>query len=91
VSNKFSNASQIVDVDPNGDGDISDAEVAGQLVLGATPDTATDDQVVAHPGVGGQGVVAIPLVYNGWSQEVPKGWREKLTCEQLNPISKSAC
>jgi hypothetical protein len=30
--------------------------------------------------------VAIPLVYNGWSQQVPPGWREKLTPQQLNPI-----
>jgi YVTN family beta-propeller protein len=91
VSNKFSNAMQIIDVDPNGDGDITDAAVAGQMVLGQTADTATDDELVAYPGVGGQGVVAIPLVYNGWSQQVPEGWREELTCEQLNPISKSAC
>jgi YVTN family beta-propeller protein len=86
ISNKFSNAMQVIDVDPNNDGDISDAAVAGQLVLGGTPDTKTDDELVAHPGVGGQGVVAIPLVYNGWSQEVPAGWREKLTPQQLNPI-----
>jgi hypothetical protein len=36
--------------------------------------------------VGGQGVVAIPLVYNGWSQQIPEGWREELTPEQLDPI-----
>jgi YVTN family beta-propeller protein len=86
ISNKFSNAAQVIDVDPNNDGDLSDAAVAGQLVLDPTANTATDDEVVAHPGVGGQGVVAIPLVYNGWSQEVPAGWREKLTPQQLNPI-----
>lgn len=86
ISNTFSNAAQIIDVDPNNDGDISDAAIAGQLVLGGTADTATDDELVAHPGVGGQGVVAIPLVYNGWSQQVPAGWREQLTPQQLNPI-----
>lgn len=91
VSNKFSNAVQVIDVDPNNDGDISDAAVAGQLPLGPTPDTKMDDELVAHPGVGGQGVVAIPLVYNGWSQEIPEAWRKGLTCEQINPIDESAC
>jgi YVTN family beta-propeller protein len=86
ISNKFSNAVQVIDVDPNNDGDIADAAVAGELVLDGTADTAVDDELVAHAGVGGQGVVAIPLVYNGWSQEVPAGWREKLTPQQLNPI-----
>jgi len=86
ISNKFSNAVQVIDVDPNGDGDISDAAVAGQLVLDGTADTAIDDELVAHAGVGGQGVLPIPLVYNGWSQQVPAGWREDLTPEQLNPI-----
>lgn len=91
VSNKFSNAMQVIDIDPNGDGDISDAAVAGQLVLEPDPDTAMDDTITAHPGIGGQGVLAVPLVYNGWSQQVPAGWREELTCEQLNPITPSAC
>lgn len=91
VSNKFSNAMQVIDIDPNNDGDISDAAIAGQLVLGPTSDTKMDDALVAHPGVGGQGVLAIPLVYNGWSQEIPKAWRKGLTCEQINPISTSAC
>lgn len=91
VSNKFSNATQIIDIDPNNDGDISDAAVAGQMTLGPTAATKMDDELVAHPGVGGQGVLAIPLVYNGWSQEIPKAWRKGLTCEQINPIDKSAC
>ncbi|MGY0388824.1 YncE family protein [Nocardioides sp. WG-D5] len=91
VSNKFSNAMQVIDVDPNNDGDISDAAIAGQLPLGPTSDTKMDDELVAHPGVGGQGVLALPLVYNGWSQEIPAAWRKGLTCEQINPIDESAC
>jgi YVTN family beta-propeller protein len=91
VSNKFSNAMQVIDVDPNGDGNIADAKIAGQLALNPTADTKMDDQLVEHSGIGGQGVVAIPLVYNGWSQENPKAWREKLTCKQVNPITPSAC
>jgi len=91
VSNKFSNAMQVIDIDPNNDGDISDAAIAGQLTLGPTSHTKMDDELVAHPGVGGQGVLALPLVYNGWSQEIPMAWRKGLTCEQIYPIDKSAC
>lgn len=86
VSNKFSNAAQVIDIDPNGDGNISDAAIAGQLVLGPTSGTKMEDTLTGQAGMGGQGVLAIPLVYNGWSQQVPAGWREKLTPEQLNPI-----
>jgi YVTN family beta-propeller protein len=86
VSNKFSNAAQVIDIDPNGDGNISDAAIAGQLVLDPTSATKLDGSLTGQPGMGGQGVLAIPLVYNGWSQQVPAGWREKLTPEQLNPI-----
>ncbi|GAA4544462.1 copper oxidase [Pseudonocardia xishanensis] len=89
VSNKFSNAMQVIDPDPNNDGDLSDAAVAGQIVLGAVPTTKVDDQIVAHPGVGGQGVLAIPLVYNGWVQQNPEAYREKLTPKQLDPIGKN--
>ncbi len=86
ISNKFSNATQVIDVDPNNDGDISDAAIAGQLVLDAGQGTKLDDKVTTGAGQGGQGVVAIPLVYNGWSQQNPDAWRQKLTPEQLNPI-----
>jgi YVTN family beta-propeller protein len=86
VSNKFSNAAQVIDIDPNMDGDISDAAIAGQLVLDPAAGTKIDGTLTGQAGMGGQGVLAIPLVYNGWSQQVPAGWREKLTPEQLNPI-----
>ena len=37
--------------------------------------------------MGGQGVLPIPLVYNGWVQNVPnKGSFNQLTCEQRHPI-----
>ncbi|MCI2415848.1 YncE family protein [Saccharopolyspora sp. K220] len=87
VSNKFSDAAQVIDVDPNGDGNISDATIAGQLLLEPTADTKMEDTLTGQAGMGGQGVLPIPLVYNGWSQQVPAGWREKLTPQQLNPIS----
>jgi hypothetical protein len=55
-------------------------------VLEPTSVTKLDGSLTGQAGMGGQGVLAIPLVYNGWSQQVPAGWREKLTPEQLNPI-----
>ncbi|WP_246394028.1 YncE family protein [Pseudonocardia pini] len=90
ITNKFSNAAQVVDVDPNNDGNIADAAVAGQLVLDPTADTKMDDKLVANPGQGGQGIVAIPLVYNGWSQNIPEAWRKGLTPEQINPIGSGS-
>lgn len=43
VSSKFSNAMHIVDPDPNGDGDGSDAKIAGSVVLTDAFDTEIDD------------------------------------------------
>jgi DNA-binding beta-propeller fold protein YncE/plastocyanin len=93
VSSKFANTMAIVDPDPNGDGDPSDAAVAGKILLDATPSTAMDDTVPDFSGMGGQGVLALPLVYNGWSQHVPRTspWNG-LTCRQRNPITfRKAC
>jgi DNA-binding beta-propeller fold protein YncE len=86
VSGKFSNDLIIVDPDPNDDGDASDAMIAGRVVLVAGPDTAADDTVPAYAGMGGQGVLPIPLVYNGWVQKLPNFWKDQLTLEQQNPI-----
>lgn len=91
VSSKFSNAMQVIDPDPNGDGMIKDADIVGKMVLDPAADTAMDDTVVDYVGLGGQGVLPIPLVYNGWSQQIPAAWRKDLTCAQINPIDKSAC
>ena len=86
VSSKFSNDLIIVDPDPNGDGDPTDATIAGRLVLVAGPATVADDTVSAYAGMGGQGVLPIPLVYNGWVQKLPAHWKALLTPQQLNPI-----
>ena len=91
VSNKFSNVMQIIDVDPNGDGDIDDAKVAGQLTLDPTATTKMDGSIAGKAGYGGQGVLAVPLVYNGWAQQNQGSWRSQLTCRQLDPIGKSTC
>ncbi|HWD02084.1 MAG TPA: copper oxidase [Amycolatopsis sp.] len=91
VSNKFSNVMQIIDIDPNNDGSIDDAKVAGQLTLDPTAKTKMDGSISGKAGYGGQGVLPVPLVYNGWAQQNKGTWRSQLTCEQLNPITPSAC
>lgn len=87
VSNKFSNRMFAIDGDPNGDGDPSDAAIVGSLVLNATGQTMTDDPVSGLAGQGGQGVLAVPVVYNGWVQNLPPVWADRLTCEQRNPVA----
>ncbi|QOJ22316.1 MAG: copper oxidase [Gammaproteobacteria bacterium] len=86
VTSKFSNRMLVVDPDPNGDGDPSDARIAGQVGLFAASTTARDDAITANPGMGGQGILPVPLVYNGWVQNLPAVWRSQLTPAQQNPI-----
>jgi DNA-binding beta-propeller fold protein YncE len=92
VSSKFANELLVVDPDPNGDGSAADAAVAGRVLLNAAKGTKSDDVVTGNAGMGGQGVLPIPLVYNGWVQNVPNTAEFKgLTCEQRNPIGGGDC
>ena len=69
VSSKFSNAMIVVDPDPDGNGDIGDAAVVGKILLADPSPSVSDDEVVpGYSGFGGQGVLATPIVYNGWVQ-----------------------
>lgn len=86
VSNKFANVMQIIDVDPNMDGNIADAAVVGTKTLDATADTKVDGTITGASGMGGQGVLPIPLVYNGWAQQNTGKWAEMLTPQQRDPI-----
>jgi DNA-binding beta-propeller fold protein YncE len=86
VSSKFSNSLIVVDPDPNNDGEATDATIVGRVVLNATSATQGDDRVIANPGQGGQGVLPVPNVYNGWVQNLPASWTAMLTCQQRNPI-----
>ena len=86
VSSKFSNDLIIVDYDPNNDGNVADATIAGRVILVGGPGTAGDDTVSAYAGMGGQGVLPIPLVYHGWVQKLPGFWKAQLTNEQKNPF-----
>jgi DNA-binding beta-propeller fold protein YncE len=89
LSNKFSNRMQVIDADPNHDGKFNDAKIVGSLVLDAGGATRGDDTVTQYAGLGGQGVLAVPLVYNGWVQKVPQvAPFDQLTAEQRNPLGR---
>jgi DNA-binding beta-propeller fold protein YncE/plastocyanin len=92
VSSKFSNELLVVDPDPNGDGNAADAAIVGRVLLTAGKSTKSDDVVSGNAGMGGQGVLPIPLVYNGWVQNVPNTAEFKdLTCEQRHPLGDGNC
>ena len=91
VSSKFSNDLIIVDYDPNRNGNVSDAKIAGRVILvGGADTTISDDPVHVDfkglAGMGGQGVLPVPNVYNGWVQKLPSAWKHQLTEAQRNPF-----
>ena len=69
VTSKFANVLHVVDPDPNNDEDETDAKIAGSIILTKSFDTETDDRIFDYEGQGGQGVLAIPNVYEGWIQQ----------------------
>ena len=78
VSSKFSNDMIIVD--------LATRTEVGRVVLVANEDTKSDDSVSALAGMGGQGVLPVPNVYNGWVQNLPRAWKFQLTEEQRHPF-----
>ena len=86
VSSKFSNDLIVVDV--------STLTIAGRVLLVAQGNlnhdgkllSFSDDSVTAYAGMGGQGVLPIPLVYNGWVQNLPIFWKIQLTQDQRHPF-----
>jgi DNA-binding beta-propeller fold protein YncE/plastocyanin len=84
VTSKFSNELIVVDADPNNDGNLSDAKIAGRVSLVADSSTPIDDRISSLPGYGGQGVLAIPNVYNSWVKNLPDEWKAQLTSAQQN-------
>jgi DNA-binding beta-propeller fold protein YncE len=88
VSSKFSNDLIVVDPDPNNDGSGADAEIAGRILLTSDANTTIDDAlgVTAFAGMGGQGVLPIPNVYNGWVQKLPNSFCTHLSAQQRNPL-----
>jgi DNA-binding beta-propeller fold protein YncE len=85
VTSKFANRLIVLDYDPNNDGNVDDAVIAGAVVL-ANDHVAKDDKIIGNKGFGGQGVMAVPNVYNGWVQQLPIGYKAQLTRAQRNPI-----
>lgn len=92
VASQHANVLTVIDPDPNGDANGSDAAVVGTIVLanGSTGAGVTD-------GTGGQGIKPLPVVHDGWVQSTvalaeagevsPEvaGWVDRLTEEQKNP------
>jgi hypothetical protein len=56
------------------------------VILVAGAGTLRDDAPTLNRGMGGQGVLPIPLVYNGWVQNLPQIWKDQLTLGQQQPI-----
>ncbi len=77
----------MLDYDPNKDGNVDDAVIVGSVVL-ADDHVCQDDTIIGNNGQGGQGVLPIPNVYNGWVQELPMAYKAQLTKAQRNPIGK---
>ena len=90
ISNKFSDTMDVIDPDPDGDGDAKDAKIVGRVTLDAEGGTRTDDPVSAYPGQGGQGVLPLPNVNNGWVQKLPPSESEGLTAAQKDPLGAKA-
>jgi DNA-binding beta-propeller fold protein YncE len=100
VTSKFANITSVVDSDPAGDGDISKVAVVGRFLTDTGPETRTDvtqkklqglHGQYTLDGMGGQGVLGIPIVYNGWVQKLPEGLKAGLTCQQRDPMNPHAC
>ena len=90
VTSQHANILTIVDPDPNGDGIGTDAEISAQVVLANGSNGVTD-------GAGGQGILPLPLVEDGWIQDTVNacddgdcssevnGWINQLTSSQKDP------
>ena len=96
VSGKFANDLIVIDID---DSSPSNLEIVGKVLLtsdsGMTTDTPTPKEVTGNDGMGGQGVLPVPVAYNGWVQNIPQSVLDdnswELSCEQRNPISPESC
>jgi DNA-binding beta-propeller fold protein YncE/plastocyanin len=94
VASKFSNA--LIVVDPR---DGRHAEVVGKLLLAGHFATRSDDRIIGLPGMGGQGVLPLPVMYDGYIQDTVNvcgknsglcsykvaSWLSKLNDAQRNP------
>jgi len=94
VTSKFANRLIVLDYDPDNNGTLESAlkaEIVGGVVL-ANDNVPKDDhitQVEGNRGMGGQGVLPVPNVYNGWVQELPAIWKIQLTHKQRHPFPQA--
>ena len=91
VTSKFANRLIVLDYDPNNDGKVDDAVIAGWVVLD-NDNVPKDDAITkieGNRGMGGQGVLPVPNVYNGWVQELPVIWKIQLTHKQRHPFPQA--
>ena len=81
VTSQHSNRLMVFDPDPNGDGNPNDAAIAGHVVLR----TASDPLLPTDPtiGTGGQGILPIPLVKDGWIQDTVAEWNDGNTSAEI--------
>ena len=89
VTSKFANRLIVYDIDPNNDGNADDAVEAGSVLLAddaVTPVVSSDDVITGNRGMGGQGVLPVPNVYNGWVQKLPAAFCGSLTVAQRSPV-----
>jgi DNA-binding beta-propeller fold protein YncE len=94
VTSKFSNRLIVLDYDSDNDGIVTQAGpdapvIAGWVVLDDTT-APTDDTITGNKGMGGQGVLPVPNVYNGWVQKLPVAFCTPLTAQQRNPLGTLA-
>jgi hypothetical protein len=100
VTSKFANVTSVVDSDPAGDGDVSKVAVVGKFLTDTESGTKADvtpkkfqglTGEYTLDGMGGQGVIPLPIVYNGWAQQLPEGLKAGLTCAQIHPMQPKLC
>ena len=75
VTSKFSNALIVVDPELN--------EVVGKISL-ADRSAENDDRIIGYDGMGGQGVLAIPNVYDGWIQKTVEVCESNMCSDDMN-------
>jgi YVTN family beta-propeller protein len=91
VTVKFANKMIVVDADPDGDGNLSKAKIAGEVLVDPESGTQMDDKPTKWIGQGGNGVEIYPVVYNGWVQKLPESEKANLTCKQREPLNAALC
>ena len=90
VTSKFSNRLIVLDYDADNDGVVTqtgeDAPVIAGWVVLADDAAPNDDPISGNKGMGGQGLLPVPNVYNGWVQKLPTEFKDQLTAAQQNPV-----